>query len=451
MDNPSVFFVGEPHEVAHHAAPVSERLQVKLASATEILSLAAPGDLAVFFSEHFDRFRHAVTELKSRQVATLYMIDGILEWRNAWVNQQDEVACPYTMRPALSHKVACIGHSQQRILDSWGNAAKTEVVGIPRFQKLIEQYQNWAPRTVLENQTPIRILVTTAKTPGFTPEQIETTRNSLFDLKNWFSNNPQIHNRPVDITWRLTGGLDQDIDVTNQLGDLTGLELHQQLEKVDAVITTPSTMMLEAMIAQLPVAILDYHNCPHYVNAGWDIGAKEHIDVVIREMLARPESRMHYQQDHLRDALFLENPVDRFSELAESMLETARKQILEQQELNFPQAILPTVTPGLTNLDHAAVFPNAPEFQIDDTTLLQVELSHARREIKHLQRELAQLQSELDQAHQIFEQIESHPIAGPIVRIRQKMLDLMASIKLRKNKLESNARATTSKFAPEES
>ena len=141
----------------------------------------------------------------------------------------------------------------------------------------------------------------------------------------------------------------------------------------------------------------------------------------------------------------------RFCELAESMLETARQQILEQQELNFPQAILPSVTPGLTNLDHAAVFSNAPEFQIDDTTLLQVELSHARREIKHLQRELAQLQSEIDQAHQIFEQIESHPIAGPIVRIRQKMLDLMASIKLRKNKLESNARATTSKFAPEES
>ena len=81
------------------------------------------------------------------------------------------------------------------------------------------------------------------------------------------------------------------------------------------------------------------------------------------------------------------------------------------------------------------------------TAVLQVELSHARREISYLHRELAQIQSELDQAHQIFEQIEKHPIAGPIVRIRQKMLDLMAAIRKRKNKLDSTCPAMVAKPA----
>ena len=115
--------------------------------------------------------------------------------------------------------------------------------------------------------------------------------------------------------------------------------------------------------------------------------------------------------------------------------------------LSFPPRILEPVTPLAGDFRHELVYPNTLEFSIDDKTILQIELSHARREISHLHRELAQIQSELDQAHQIFEQIEKHPIAGPIVRIRQKMLDLMAAIRKRKNKLDSTCPATATKPA----
>ena len=52
------------------------------------------------------------------------------------------------------------------------------------------------------------------------------------------------------------------------------------------------------------------------------------------------------------------------------------------------------------------------------------ELAQARREILHLQGELAQARNELAQAHRIFDEIHSHPIAGPIVRIRQRLVNL---------------------------
>ena len=107
-----------------------------------MLKHACPGDVALFYSEHFDRFRDTCLQLKRRNVGTLYLIDGILEWRNAWETEADEIACPFTMRPALADKIACIGASQARVLDSWGNHGKTEVVGIPRLENLRESFFN---------------------------------------------------------------------------------------------------------------------------------------------------------------------------------------------------------------------------------------------------------------------------------------------------------------------
>jgi len=130
---PVVYFAGNDHTVGHHAAPLESQFDVRVLSPEQILQQANPGDLAVFYTEHFDAFREASLQLGKKNVATLYMIDGILEWRNAWENSPDEVACPYTMRPALSHKIACIGASQARTLAAWGNTEKVEVVGIPRL------------------------------------------------------------------------------------------------------------------------------------------------------------------------------------------------------------------------------------------------------------------------------------------------------------------------------
>jgi len=432
----SVFFVGQPHEVAHHAAPFSTRLNVRIVSAEETVEQAAQGDLAIFYSEHFLRFRNCCQELQAKNVATLYMIDGILEWRNAWENRPDELASPYTMRPVLAHKVACIGHSQARVLDAWGNAGKTEIVGIPRLDDYQTQLKEKANQADAPND-PFRVLVMTAKTPGFTAEQIETVKRSLFDLKKWQTENATIETetgkRNIEFVWRLTAGLDEMIEVENTISDLSGSELKDQLEKVDAVITTPSTAMLESMLLGLPVAVLDYHNRPHYVTGGWDICSAEHIDSTIRQMADRIETRMFFQNDELKNSLQCStSATERFVALVEGMLSIASQKIAAQMPLEFPAEILPPLPSQSSEFSHARLYPNATEFSTDEKTTLQVELSQSRREILRLQTELAKTRSDLDNAARAFEQIEKHPIAGPVFRIRQKMLDLMAKIGNRK-------------------
>ncbi|MEZ6095325.1 MAG: hypothetical protein R3C03_14015 [Pirellulaceae bacterium] len=118
---PRVSIIGTPSETEHHVAPFADQFNIDSLLPEQATSSLKAGDLAIFFSEHFDRFRNCCIELKRKNIATLYMVDGILEWRNAWENRPTEPACPWTMRTALSHKVAVIGSSQYRQLWHWGN------------------------------------------------------------------------------------------------------------------------------------------------------------------------------------------------------------------------------------------------------------------------------------------------------------------------------------------
>jgi len=440
-----IFFVGSETEVGHHAAPLAQRLDVQIVTPSEVCKIAQPGELAIFYSEHFDRFREAICQLKERQVATLNMIDGILEWRNAWENRPDEPACPFTMRPVLCHKVACIGGAQARVLASWGNLGKIEVTGIPRFDGLTP-LRSSSPRP--RQAGPFRILVMTAKVPGFTPKQVALTRKSLIDLKNWFENrssNRSGAETPIEVIWRLTAGLDRDIGVSNQAFEFSGKELLDQLAQVDAVISTPSTGMLEAMLLGLPVASLDYHHTPCYLPTAWTIHHAGCLEQVVAELMDPPAAKRHFQQMQLADSLACSpanaqyvweqegasvasvSATDRVVQLIDKMQGIAKEQVAQQRELNFPAQLLPPLSPPHVAFDHQEIYADYPEFSLTSANQMQVQLAHSRREISHLQRQLVQLQSELDLAHSIFDQIHKHPVAGPIVRIRQRLLNWFPS------------------------
>lgn len=430
-----VYFVGSESEVAHQAAPLAnvDSFQTKVVSADHVLEVAVAGDVAIFFSEHFDRFRQAVVELKAKQVATIYLVDGILEWRNAWDNADNEPACPFAMRPVLCDKVATIGRSQARVLCDWGNAGKIEVVGVPRLDKLSAQWRSSDGGTGNDDQSPFRVLVATAKTPGFTPEQIATTVRSLADLKSYFDKTTAIGGRPVAVTWRLTAGLEQEIGVENSLSSLSGDELHHAIAQCDAMITTPSTSMLESMLMHKPTALLDYHHCPDYVFGSWKIHSQQSIEPVLNQLVESSAALMQFQNGVLIDALQVAEPAtDRLVQLIHSMFAAAQQQLAPGNPLEFESNLLPEpvfaaqLRSSHCKMDHASIFANFNEFSDDcDIVQLRSQLAHSRREIEHLHRIGDGLRAELAEAHSIFELIHQHPIAGPIVRLRERFIQFM--------------------------
>jgi len=388
--SPSVFYVGTQAEVAHHAAPLAEHLPLQIVSAEDVAMRAQPGDMAIFFNEFFPRFRNAIRLLQTRGCATLYAIDGILEWRSSWEDSQPETI-PGVMRPILSHKIACIGKSQARILESWGNLGKCEVVGVPRFDRLLGRQ----PRTRTE-QEPFKVLILTAKCPGFSPEQIERTKHSLADLKAWFDSHTSWQGTPIQPIWRITAGLDKAIGVTNALQDTTGKDLASILERVDAVITTASTTMLEGMLQGVPVALLDYHNCPHYVPAAWVISSREHLDRVVPELLHPPEPKLLHEQFLLHDSLECRTlATPRLLELVQQMLRISDECLERGEPLAFPNRILPGHgdDPHLPEegFDLQRLYAQHPVFGNLDRASLQVQLSESMAELQKAKREYSEL------------------------------------------------------------
>lgn len=440
MSPSRVFFVGTPAEVEHHVRPLMDELSVTMIDPSKVVDASVAGDVAIFFSEHFDRFRQAVIDLRQKNVATIYMIDGILEWRNAWENAPDEIACPFTMRPVLSHKVACIGENQARVLAGWGNPGKPEIVGVPRFDAYDAVDANGLCDRGTNSPTDLfRILVMTAKTPAFTDDQWSVVKRSVSDCKGYFDQ----HRDRIEVTWRLTGGLDQHIGVTHSTDDLTGVQLRDQLRSVDAVISTPSTAVVESMLADKPTALLNYFECPCYLNPAWRIAHPSQIESVVSQLFRPTAAKMHFQRQQLHQTLYRETPAaGRMVQLVRAMQDSAARQLADgAKEINFAANLLPAPNSAVAHFNWQAMFSgveavsgvsvdgNTPINRDAERVQMLAQLAHSRRHIDHLGRRITQLETELGQAHEIFDQIHRHPIAGPIVRIRERLMGLLGKEK----------------------
>ena len=298
-------------------------------------------------------------------------------------------------QPVLAHKIACLGKSQARTLESWGNLGKCEVVGAPRFDNLIGR----TPRKRPEGE-PFRILVMTARQPGFTPRQAELILKSLLDLKAWFEGHERMGEVRIDPLWRLTGDLPARIGISAEPTEFTGKELAAILPEMDAVISTPSTALIEGMLQGVPVALLDYTNSPDYVPAAWRITAPNHLDMVLPELLRPSDARLLYQDTVLHDALECRTPATpRLVRLAAEMIRISRERREKGIPLSFPPRMLPPEGEGHhlpeERFDLRRLYPNHPVFGKTDVVELQTELGHLSAWCQRQDEEIARLTSEL--------------------------------------------------------
>lgn len=312
-----------------------------------------------------------------RGIPTLILADGILEYRNTWAHPQ--LVPGAIFQPVLGHKIACLGRSQARVIESWDNAGRCEVVGAPRF----DHYASLC-RRVRQSGQPWRVLVMTALTPYFTPEQHALVRQSLLDLKAHLARALAADGAPVEVVWRITQGMEREIGLEAPPADLAGRDLAGVLTQVDAVITTPSTAMLEAMLLGLPVAILDYCNAPPYVASAWRITAAAHIAPTVAALVAPEPARMLFQDTMLHDALECATPATaRMVALARRMIEHGRAARAAGRPLALPPQILPAApaVAAEARFDLASLFPDAAQFACSDPRALQVEVGHLRGQL----------------------------------------------------------------------
>jgi hypothetical protein len=349
----------------------------------ELVQEVAP-DLLITPTGDFFRAAYCIREAQRLGIPTLYLQDGILEWRHQWENPRfgDGGRFPYN-QPVITDKIACLGWLSARTMEAWGNLGKCEIVGAPRFDPYLTQ-----PVSRLRHDGPKRLLVMTANTPGFTPEQTARVEQSVRDVRDCLAAHAEW--QPI---WRVRGGLDKKLGLKDNFSHLNGQPLRLVLAEADAALSTPSTVLLETMLCGLPTAVLDYTNSPPYVPTAWSITAPEHVPQVLADLLRPGARRLAFQDEALHNALECRTPATpRMVWLINEMVRLGREARAAGRPLALPPRILPLELGGVAlpsdHFNPAQLYPQHPVLGNQDVTTLQSELIHARQEIDLLRHQL---------------------------------------------------------------
>ena len=343
--------------------------------------LAARPDCVLCVNDFPYEISVCLAEARRARIPSLVIQDGILEWRCQYENPLfGEGGGAPQHQPVLADKIACLGAQSARQIAAWGNPGRVEITGMPRLDHLLAQAPP-APR-----RPGKRILVMTAKKPGFTPAQTAVTLESLRDMKAYLETRGDL-----EVVWRLSKGLDETLGVENRLQDISGLELAALLRTVDAVITTPSTALLEAMLLGRPVAALDYHNVPRFVQTAWTIAAPAHIAPAVTELLDPPGRKMAFQEDCLNDSLACDGPAaPRVWALIRAMVAAARADT-GTGPLGLPARMLGGDVPGRAGSPPrlSDLYPGKEAFDAHDVMELQARLARQQKHIAELEAALS--------------------------------------------------------------
>ena len=319
---------------------------------------------------------------KSLKIPTLNIQDGIHEWRDIWENDYYARGGNYFNRQfIIADKIACLGQLQADWYNAMGMTGQPEVIGMPWLEQFIQNTNKWKPRQGVKN-----VLVMTANTPAFDADQYATVLQSIKDIKEIFESYKNIN--PI---WRVRGNLAQDLNLINDDKKFDKETLHKILPEVDCVISTPSTAIIESMIAGVPTALLDYSNSPSYINVAWRMNCKIQIENFLSELLEPPDNKLNFQQMALNLMVCLKTGSDkRLLNLIYKMISFGEISRREAIPLVMPRIILDddTVSIQFPEFNKKSLFPYHSVFHKDDLLSLQIENNNLIIENKHLRNKL---------------------------------------------------------------
>lgn len=342
--------------------------------ADEVLSTKP--DLILLSREWSYDWRLCAAAARRARIPVVYVMDGVLEWSYVWNNLSYVRGEGTVLQPLFASDLCVIGQHPARILAGLGLAPRIHIVGLPRCESLERT------RVVRTHDRP-RVVISTARTSGHNVEHRLQVFRALRDLQAWFS-----RNRCAEPVWRIAPELAEELGVlAHSQGTFPDL-----LREADALVSFPSTCVLEGMLLGLPVAQIEYRPVPLYVSSAWEIRSGEQIPVVLHQLLYPAPERLAYQDACLSDEL-------------EPGSASQRLAAVIRAALVRPDPYASTATPPLSRvrgrLDYHQVHTELSAFALAPESLLAYELDAAFAVQKRLRQERDVLRRQLESAQSL--------------------------------------------------
>ena len=250
-------------------------------------------DVAICSGEYDARVAIQIQLLKQWQIPCVHVMDGILDWKNMWENPRSfpENQGPPIYEPLLSDYVICTGQWQAEILKALGTQGVCLPTGLPR----LDIYQEFVRKTPENTRNP-KVLITTANTLGFTQEHIDLTLAGLLKLRKVAEEVFGVDH----IIWRIHPIYAEKLTLDSSNVQSFSKPIHEALAEINLLISTPSTVILEGMLAGTSVCQVDFTNSPCMTQTVWMIQHSAQIESTLHSM-RRPTNHHIKFQAVLRD------------------------------------------------------------------------------------------------------------------------------------------------------
>jgi hypothetical protein len=251
----------------------------------------------------------SIVKCRKLGVKSIGLQDGVIEYAHSWGKRRSN----FRYRPVLTDKIGVFGQFSKDILVSWGcPEERIFITGRPAMQSFECLFNN-----TVQGSEEYDFLIAPANAPFYDAYQEKNFIDGINDLCDFL--------KARQYTFLLR--------IKKKLFPLFHDSLHQYFQDSSsrqgieftiinskAVITTPSTVILDSFYLQKPTAILNYNNESLYLNSPWNISHKDQLEAVIEEMKCPPQSKIELQNLHLKYHLDTNSPTKVFCNQVYGML-----------------------------------------------------------------------------------------------------------------------------------
>jgi hypothetical protein len=216
-------------------------------------------DALIISCDQFADTRLAILASRKLGIPVFHIIDGVVDWRTTFTDPQYQMdhGGIQLFQPMLADHVFAMGPLQKYLLHWLGNK-NIHASGLPRLDVLPRRACRKGPC----GNTPT-LLVATANTPSSTENQMEILLESLASLLSALSATSKEGKHTIQ--YRVSQRIEDTLGVTGNGGE----SAEEALSKADALITTPSTLAIEAMLMGVPTLIFDPFALPTLTPSAW--------------------------------------------------------------------------------------------------------------------------------------------------------------------------------------